>query len=597
MVYQLSLSLDSTGSISSNTSSNNNDNKKARDLGGAQQDDVVASSSRSRPSSILHLAHKVLGMSISAASQQQSKSLGFYRQERDWLVEQAMQSLQSWAKVSDAFGTQSLHEINSNSLLRHRHHEQHPDEHHHGQHKDDDDDHDGGAYHSDEKDARKPPQLFTWEQLQVLHEISVGSNTNATTQHTMDNRTTTAMMPLSFSELELRQWMSVEADLRGREPADAAFWFALAGVTNSTLYNLLAAVCCKEVSRFGKRPSCCSKDLLDMVERLAAAGIQNHPTLENLIVQCLTKHNNKKLLSMSSSSSSLLHLHSDHCAMLIWRFSTRQRKQKAFLHTAAKHWEMHEQSQKITVDSGVSGQSKKDDQAHTTIHHDDANGPPPVERNWQRIFADPTRPLVIDVGCGMGVSLLGLATLVDQVGSFRWCDCNFIGVDLSSLAIGYAQALTERWGLQDKLVFLVDSAETLLEDVKGYPGPVMRILRQFPTPYRLPSVVDVKIAQEALKSKSTIRISGACDDNGGNSQLPKSAQDGFIVTPKLLQQAAFLLGPSSPSRSAVASVDRKLMLQSNCEDLAVYMRNAAYQHANFRVCHNNLDTFAISLEA
>jgi len=592
LVYQLSLCLDSTGSVSSNTS-NNNDNKKERDLGGAQRDDVVASSTRSRPSRILHLAHKVLGMSIFAASQQRNKSLVFYRHERDWLVEQAVQSLQSWAKVSDAFGTQSFHDINSNSLLLHCHHEQQHDDHH-----------GGGAYHNDEKDdARKASQLFTWEQLQVLHEISVGSNTNATTHHTMDNCTTTTMMSLSFSELELRQWMSVKADLRGRKPADAAFWFALAGVTNSSLYNLLATVCCKEVARFGKRPSCRAKDLLDMAERLAAAGIRNHTTLESLIVQCLQiKQHSNTLLSLSSSSSSLLHLHSDHCAMLIWRFSTRQRKQKAFLHTAAKHWEtqqLHEQLQKITVDRGASGPSEKGDQAHATIHHDDANGPPPVERNWQKIFADPTLvgPLVIDVGCGMGVSLLGLATLDDQVGSFCWCDCNFIGVDLSSLAIGYAQALTERWGLQDKLVFLVDSAETLLENAKSYPGPVMRILIQFPTPYRLPAVVDVKIAHEALKSKSTIHITGACNDNGGNSQLPKSAHDGFMVTPKLLQQAAFLLGPYSSSRSAVASVDRKLLLQSNCEDVAVYMQKAACQHANFRVCDCNSDTFAMAQKA
>ena len=100
LVYQLYLCLNSTGSVSSNTS-NNNDNKKERDLGGAQQHDVVASATRSRPSSILHLAHKVLGMSISAASQQRNKSFVFYRHERDWLVEQVMQSLQSWAKVLD----------------------------------------------------------------------------------------------------------------------------------------------------------------------------------------------------------------------------------------------------------------------------------------------------------------------------------------------------------------------------------------------------------------------------------------------------------------------------------------------------------------
>jgi hypothetical protein len=152
---------------------------------------------------------------------------------------------------------------------------------------------------------------------------------------------------------------------------------------------------------------------------------------------------------------------------------------------------------------------------------------------------------------------LGLATCGDDYESSKlllqhdqlsttttWSDYNFVGVDLGGLGVGYAKGLASRWGVGDRLHFVVDSAEAFVNMVQEtYPGPIRLCLVQFPTPYRLQKE----------------------QDGSGNSQLPTSAQDGFMVSPELLQLI----------RKMLAKAQGKLLLQSNCEDVAVWMRSKA----------------------
>lgn len=340
------------------------------------------------------------------------------------------------------------------------------------------------------------------------------------------------------SEDHLYYWNVVETELTGRKAADAAFWFAIAGTKDVKLFSLLTKVCVKELERFGERQSCRTKDVMAIVERLAAAGVRDDGGLEEVVTRCLRTKSQKHQGPMTRSET-FLDFHSDYCAVMIWNFSTRQRKQRSFLTTAAKHWYEHG--------------SGKDHKGGNCI-----SSGATASQAWSCVFGDPTRPLVVDVGCGMGVSLLGLASIeVSDSPTFDWCAYNFIGMDLSALTINYAKSITARWGLDEKLAFVVASADRLLEQVKAYPGPIKLILIQFPTPYRLPSNVDIS-------SDSTVQ-------EGGNGQLPKSVADGFMVTPRLLRQAASLLRKSQG----------ELLLQSNCEDVAVWMRHTACQEAGF----------------
>jgi tRNA G46 methylase TrmB len=326
-------------------------------------------------------------------------------------------------------------------------------------------------------------------------------------------------------------WWTVAQELRGRKSADAAFWFSMAGVSDPVLYDSLLDVSLQEVARFGYRPSCRTKDLWAVVDRLAAAGV---PPTERAIktFSAICSAREDRVMALDEIMSRW-NLHTDSCALLVWKFSTRQRKQRDFLATAARHWQS--QHSGTSEPAAASAPATRE----------------PPSYDWSQIFCDPHRPLVIDVGCGMGLSLLGLASLDD---SHEWQNCNLLGVDLSSLAIGYARGLAHRWGLVSTLHFADDSAEHLLEAVlQSYPGPVRQVLIQFPTPYRLlPANGD--------------------DDYKGNTQLPKNTADGFMVSSGLLKQVASVLRKSRGT----------LLLQSNCEDVAVYMYQAAVQDANMK---------------
>jgi len=342
-----------------------------------------------------------------------------------------------------------------------------------------------------------------------------------------------------YTRQNLTEWARVEGGLRGRKAADAAFWFALAGVKDDVLYQLLIKICIKELQRFGDRPSCRAKDILAIANRLAAAGVRENGAFERIVEACLgtkTKEN------QTSVPTDLLHLHSDSCALMVWKFSTRQRKQRSFLSVAARHYDSHHQVTEATIENVL-------------VDDDDES------IDWEVVFDDPSKPLVVDIGCGMGLSLLGLVSCIESMkpllgSDLSWADCNFVGTDLSRLAIGYANGLAGRWGYKDRLAFFPYAAETLLEKIKTYPGTISLVLVQFPTPFRL--VVDSKDG----------------GTSSGNTQLPASAADGFMVTPKLLQQAHAVLTKNSKNSG-------RLLIQSNCEDVALWMAETASQKARF----------------
>lgn len=84
----------------------------------------------------------------------------------------------------------------------------------------------------------------------------------------------------------------------------------------------------------------------------------------------------------------------------------------------------------------------------------------------------------------MGVSLLGLASnicansgAIDQATqsiSVDWAKCNFLGVDLGRLGVRYANGVCSRWNLDNRLRFVIDSAENCLSKIRdSYPGDVI----------------------------------------------------------------------------------------------------------------------------
>lgn len=342
---------------------------------------------------------------------------------------------------------------------------------------------------------------------------------------------------LSKASERLKRKEAVEPELRGRKAADAAFWFSLAGANDHFVMQSLSRICENELGRFGTRSSCREKDIWHILERLAAAGVRNDAGLERVGKLALAS----KGKVASEGMGNLLDFHSDRCLVMIWRFSTRQRKQRIFLESAQKHWERHQQD--------ATGDNGKTNHDCSLIRYD-----------WQGIYSEPTKPLVIDIGCGMGVSLLGLAQRCLGEENFplvqEWSNCNFAGVDLSGMAIGFGEGMSKRWELQDRLHFFADAAEEFLHCVvDSYPGQVECCLVQFPTPYRLSNL-----------------LTSSGEKSQGNAQLPADTESGFMVNKSLLKVV----------HRALSRANGKLLVQSNCEDVAVWIKRTAEETGGFQ---------------
>lgn len=352
-------------------------------------------------------------------------------------------------------------------------------------------------------------------------------------------------------------------EIHGRKAADAAFWLSLAGVNarDNFIYDELAQVAREELLRFGSNKSCRAKDVLHIVERFAMAGGTGSSVLQlyNVAADCLeVKMMNNKTDSINDSDDGSINynsiikslrkdstfgLHSDRSLLGLWRFSTRQRKQRVFFENAAKHFD---------------GRYWKEASTLHSASHDRSD-----QYDWSKLFKDAARPLVVDVGCGMGVSLLGLATAAsgatnDDEIQIDWNECNFIGVDLSRLGIRFAKGVSERWEL-DNLKFVVDPAEECIERLSSYPGPIKLAMIQFPTPYRY--------TEHSVDTEASV-------SQGYNAQLPEDSESGsFMVTEKLLCLIQRVLSRKQ---------DGRLLVQSNCEDVIVRMKDVAETRAGFK---------------
>jgi tRNA G46 methylase TrmB len=306
-----------------------------------------------------------------------------------------------------------------------------------------------------------------------------------------------------------RLHLTLGTDLRGRLSADAAFSFAMAGVMDVELYGMLATVACNEFRRLGKRPSFRSKYILQMVEKLAASGMRGIDAYR-VAADCLQfKGEHLDVADVMLSEDDDFDLLSTRPLLWLWRFSSRQ-------------------SKVVPGDSSV------------------------FDSSWIDSLADSKKSLVVDIGCGMGVSLLGLATpfgndefanspeghLLDYTG---WKDANLVGCDLVGVTVGYAQGIVKRWNLNERLQYAYHSAQDFMEEIEtSYGGNVPLVMIQFPSPYRLE------------------------DKAAGNTQL-SSVDDGFMVSKELLNTVARVLEKSGGL----------LLLQSNVEDVAVTMRHLA----------------------
>ena len=102
----------------------------------------------------------------------------------------------------------------------------------------------------------------------------------------------------------------------------------------------------------------------------------------------------------------------------------------------------------------------------------------PSERGgfaWPPAFEDPSRPLVVDAGCGFGALAVSLAKARPHV--------NVLAVDRAAHCLLYGDGLAHRLGMTGRLCFACASADEALHWVREcYEGTLRAVLFMFPTP-------------------------------------------------------------------------------------------------------------------
>ncbi len=96
--------------------------------------------------------------------------------------------------------------------------------------------------------------------------------------------------------------------------------------------------------------------------------------------------------------------------------------------------------------------------------------------DWNSIYEDPTKPLMLDIGSGYGRFLLGLV----QVESEK----NALGLEIRDPVIKRANEWAKHLGLDTRVHFARSNATVSLKTMlETYPGPVELVTIQFPDPH------------------------------------------------------------------------------------------------------------------
>ena len=329
-------------------------------------------------------------------------------------------------------------------------------------------------------------------------------------------------------------------EMQGRKFCDAAFELSLLGVADERIFDFLVQRQMLELARWGPRVSVRGLDVVKLLEKAACAGYPRGHAIYAQGAELLKGKLDSELggdtVSQLLSSPSSFSLSSRRPKLHLWKTLARQHK------AGRQHI-----------------------------------APPPSQAPSALTFADDSLPLVVDLGCGLGTSLLGIA---ERLLGQRAASHNLLGFDLNEQSCRYATGIAHRWGAQGFLQVLCCDCEHGLDLVlEGYPGPVVTIMTLFPTPFRLEADADAE-AEKEEEEEEEVEVEGEEEDallvgslgsgaGAGNSQLP--------------DKAAFMWSPSMAIKcAALLRAGGRLLLQSNAEDVALFMREVVLSSTALR---------------
>ncbi|KAI3809353.1 hypothetical protein L1987_25325 [Smallanthus sonchifolius] len=98
----------------------------------------------------------------------------------------------------------------------------------------------------------------------------------------------------------------------------------------------------------------------------------------------------------------------------------------------------------------------------------------PYTIDWHAIYADPTQPLLVDIGSGNGLFLFGMAS--------KWKDTNFLGLEMNGKLVKRCLEAMHQSGLKNGYFIETNATSTFRSIVSGYPGELVLASIQCPNP-------------------------------------------------------------------------------------------------------------------
>ena len=326
----------------------------------------------------------------------------------------------------------------------------------------------------------------------------------------------------------------IERDLRiGRRIVDYASTFAMYGVDDNDLYKLIYECGLAELNRFAHRKSCRTIDIIKFCEQLAISGERNQTLYQQAYSYIQNKENSKDYDCIEELNGGNYNLLQERALVNLFLKNSKLTKHSRTDGDSDEEEEFNEDEVEVKVDTNEEGEEEREE----------------VDYAPSSLFTDPSKDLVMDLGCGFGIGLIDQATkmYIDNQDQEQECLYNYLGVELNPVCANYGNGISSRWGLSPYLSFVRDDClsalEQMVSDNYNYKGKVAAISINFPSPF-----------VEADKG-----------DNR-NKLLPLSKQN-FLLTSHMVQLMKQLLKPDVGV----------LFLESNVADVALYMKDLCMQ--------------------
>ncbi|XP_030495441.2 uncharacterized protein LOC115711248 isoform X2 [Cannabis sativa] len=98
----------------------------------------------------------------------------------------------------------------------------------------------------------------------------------------------------------------------------------------------------------------------------------------------------------------------------------------------------------------------------------------PFDTDWNSVFVDPSKPLVVDIGSGNGIFLLGMAN--------RRKDLNFLGLEINEKLVRRCLDSINRLPMKNGYFIATNATSTFRSIVSSYPGELFLVSVQCPNP-------------------------------------------------------------------------------------------------------------------